>query len=136
MYSGPVVVDGRQYTLVPTDISLQRADLDHRIQGLTLKRNGGGVFDYSLSASDYETHYAPDAVASISQARQHHPDLILLDLGLPAGDGFVVMDRLKQIPELSRIPVVVLSGRDRAATEMRSLRSGAAGQAAHRAAGQ
>jgi DNA-binding response OmpR family regulator len=79
-----------------------------------------------LSASDYETHYAPDAVASISQARQHHPDLILLDLGLPAGDGFVVMDRLKQIPELSSIPVVVLSGRDRAANEMRSLRSGAA----------
>jgi DNA-binding response OmpR family regulator len=79
-----------------------------------------------LGASNYETHYAPDAVASISQARQHHPDLILLDLGLPAGDGFVVMDRLKQIPELSNIPVVVLSGRDRAANEMRALRSGAA----------
>jgi DNA-binding response OmpR family regulator len=79
-----------------------------------------------LSAHNYETFYAPDAVASISQARLHHPDLILLDLGLPAGDGFVVMDRLKQIPELASIPIVVLSGRDRAANEMRSLRSGAA----------
>lgn len=79
-----------------------------------------------LSASNYETHYAPDAVTSISQARQHHPDLILLDLGLPAGDGFVVMDRLKQIPELSNIPIVVLSGRDRVANELRSIRSGAA----------
>lgn len=79
-----------------------------------------------LSGNNYETYYAPDAVASISQARQHHPDLILLDLGLPAGDGFVVMDRLKQIPELSNIPIVVLSGRDRAANEVRSIRSGAA----------
>jgi DNA-binding response OmpR family regulator len=78
-----------------------------------------------LSAHDYETYYAPDAVASISQARIHHPDLILLDLGLPAGDGFVVMERLRQIPELGNIPIVVLSGRDRATNEMRSLRSGA-----------
>ncbi len=73
-----------------------------------------------LSASNYETYYAPDAVASIFQARQHRPDLILLDLGLPAGDGFVVMDRLKQLPELSDIPIIVLSGRDRAANEARS----------------
>ena len=79
-----------------------------------------------LSASGYETHYAPDAVTSISQARLLRPDLILLDLGLPAGDGFVVMDRLKLIPELSNIPIVVLSGRDRAANEMRAIRSGAA----------
>jgi DNA-binding response OmpR family regulator len=79
-----------------------------------------------LKASHYDTLYAPDAVASISQARQHRPDLILLDLGLPAGDGFVVMDRLKQFPELSLIPVIVLSGRDRAANETRALRAGAA----------
>src|SRR5271163_4581994 len=79
-----------------------------------------------LKAFNYDTLYAPDAVASISQARQHHPDLILLDLGLPAGDGFVVMDRLRQFPELSLIPVIVLSGRDRAANEARAIRAGAA----------
>jgi len=79
-----------------------------------------------LKMSGYETFYAPDAVASISQARLHHPSLILLDLGLPAGDGFVVMDRLQQLAELASIPVVVLSGRDRVANEMRALRAGAA----------
>jgi two-component system KDP operon response regulator KdpE len=79
-----------------------------------------------LKASGYDTFYAPDAVASISQARLHHPSLILLDLGLPAGDGFVVMERLQQLSELATIPVVVLSGRDRAANEMRALRAGAA----------
>ena len=78
-----------------------------------------------LKAFNYETVYAPDAVASISQARQHCPDLILLDLGLPAGDGFVVMDRLRHFPELSIIPIIVLSGRDRAANEARAFRAGA-----------
>lgn len=79
-----------------------------------------------LKVSGYDTFYAPDAVASISQARQHHPSLILLDLGLPAGDGFVVMERLRQLADLADIPVVVLSGRDRAANEVRALRAGAA----------
>ncbi len=79
-----------------------------------------------LKAFNYETLYAPDAIASISQARQHRPDLILLDLGLPAGDGFVVMERLKQFPDLSVIPVIVMSGRDRASNEGRALRAGAA----------
>ncbi len=79
-----------------------------------------------LKALNYNVVYAPDAIASISQARQHHPDLILLDLGLPAGDGFVVMDRLKQFPELCLTPVVVLSGRDRLGNEIRALRAGAA----------
>jgi DNA-binding response OmpR family regulator len=79
-----------------------------------------------LKSAGYETFYAPDAIASVSQARQHHPDLILLDLGLPAGDGFVVIDRLRGLAELSVIPIVVLSGRDRGANEMRAMRAGAA----------
>jgi DNA-binding response OmpR family regulator len=78
-----------------------------------------------LRTCGYNTFYAPDAIASISQARKHRPDLILLDLGLPAGDGFVVMERLKQFPELCLTPVIVLTGRDRAGNEIRALRAGA-----------
>ncbi len=39
------------------------------------------------------------------------PDLILLDLGLPAGEGFVVMDRFKAVPAPAAIPIIVVSGR-------------------------
>jgi len=53
VYSGPVVIDGRRYSLSPTAISLQRADQLHRIQGLTLRRRHGGRFDYALAWSDY-----------------------------------------------------------------------------------
>jgi DNA-binding response OmpR family regulator len=78
-----------------------------------------------LKASGYDVHCAEDGIGAISEARKHTPDLIVLDLGLPAGDGFVVLDILKTNPDLSSIPVVVLSGRDRRANEERVLNAGA-----------
>jgi DNA-binding response OmpR family regulator len=45
---------------------------------------------------------------------------------LPAGDGFVVLDRLREDDRLSAIPVVVLTARDPQSNERRALESGAA----------
>ena len=78
-----------------------------------------------LKASGYDVHCAEDGIGAISEARKHTPDLIVLDLGLPAGDGFVVLDTLKTNLDLSSIPVIVLSGRDRRANEERVLNAGA-----------
>jgi len=58
-------------------------------------------------------------------AQQEQPHLIILDLGLPAGDGFVVLKNLQQYPALSIIPVIVLTARDPDSTEKRTLESGA-----------
>jgi DNA-binding response OmpR family regulator len=78
-----------------------------------------------LKANAYDVHCAEDGVGAISEARKHTPDLIVLDLGLPAGDGFVVLDMLKTNLHLSSIPVIVLSGRDRRANQERALNAGA-----------
>ena len=64
-------------------------------------------------------------VSAVSQARTHQPDLIILDLGLPAGDGFVVLERLQANMNLSAIPVVVVSARDLQGNKERALKSGA-----------
>ena len=77
-----------------------------------------------LKANGYDVHCAEDGTGAISEARKHTPDLIVLDLGLPAGDGFVVLDILKKNVDLSSIPVIVLSGRDRRANEERVLSAG------------
>jgi DNA-binding response OmpR family regulator len=78
-----------------------------------------------LKASGYHVHCAEDGMGAISEARKHAPDLIVLDLGIPAGDGFVVLETLKKNIDLSSIPVIVLSGRDRRANEERVLNAGA-----------
>jgi CheY-like chemotaxis protein len=78
-----------------------------------------------LKANGYDVHCAEDGIGAISEVRKHAPDLIVLDLGIPAGDGFVVLDTLKTNIDLSSIPVIVLSGRDRKANEERVLNAGA-----------
>jgi len=78
-----------------------------------------------LKANNYDVIFAADGMASIAQARKHMPDLIILDLGLPAGDGFSVMERLKANDTLSLIPVIVVSARDVTANMDRALKAGA-----------
>ena len=78
-----------------------------------------------LKANNYDTFFAADSVSSMTEARKHQPDLIILDLGLPAGDGFLVMERLKSNTYLAAIPVIVVTGRDPFANRERALRAGA-----------
>jgi len=78
-----------------------------------------------LRAHHYDVSFAADSVTAISEARRRQPDLILLDLGLPAGDGFLVLDRFRTNTLLSMIPVIVVSARDHHGNEARALKAGA-----------
>ena len=78
-----------------------------------------------LRASGYATSFAADGVSAIRVARRDRPELILLDLGLPGGDGYRVLERLKINTELSHIPVIVLSALDAKMHERRALKAGA-----------
>ena len=78
-----------------------------------------------LKANHYDTFFADDAFGAIEEARRHVPDLIILDLGLVAGDGFQVMQRLKEVLFLAVIPVIVVSARDPHANRERALKAGA-----------
>jgi DNA-binding response OmpR family regulator len=78
-----------------------------------------------LKANLYDTFFASDALSSVVEARKHEPDLIILDLGLPAGDGYVVMERLKKFPALAVIPIIVVSARHAHANRERAIEAGA-----------
>jgi DNA-binding response OmpR family regulator len=78
-----------------------------------------------LKTNGYTVACAGDAVTAISAAREQSPDLIILDLGLPGGDGFLVLDRMKVLSNLFAIPVIVLSARDPADNKRRALDAGA-----------
>ena len=79
-----------------------------------------------LRSQGYEIATASDGYAAIAVAQKERPDLILLDLGLPAGGGFVVLERLQSSDALSAIPVIVVSARDPQVNEERALKAGAA----------
>jgi DNA-binding response OmpR family regulator len=79
-----------------------------------------------LRANNYAVTTAGDGYAAIAAAQKERPALIILDLGLPVGDGFVVLDRLQQSDALSGIPVIVLSARDPQNNEEKALKAGAA----------
>lgn len=78
-----------------------------------------------LKANNYEAVFARDGYQATKMVYSEKPDLIILDIGLPMGDGFIVMDRIKEFIKSSMIPVIVLTGRDPAANKNRSLRAGA-----------
>jgi DNA-binding response OmpR family regulator len=79
-----------------------------------------------LRANHYDTACAMDGHSAIAMAGTERPDLIILDLGLPGGDGFSVMERLRQNGTLSCIPVIVLTARDPESVREKTLEAGAA----------
>src|SRR5215469_13725353 len=76
----------------------------------------------TLEANGYTVIDATNAKDGIVQAAQGRPEIILLDLGLPDLDGVEV---LKRIREWSRVPVIILSVRDREHDKIAALDSGA-----------
>jgi DNA-binding response OmpR family regulator len=78
-----------------------------------------------LRANNFDTVNVCDGYSAIAMAQKEKPHLIILDLGLPAGDGFAVLKNLRRYPMLAEIPVIVLTARDPETNEKRTLESGA-----------
>ncbi len=78
-----------------------------------------------LKSAGFEVVAARDGLTAISTARKEQPDLIVLDLGIPAGDGFVVLQRLSMLINTGTIPVIVLSSRTPIGNRDAALKAGA-----------
>ena len=76
----------------------------------------------SLTASGYEVIEATTGRQALAAVREHSPDIIILDLGLPDMDGKEV---LRKLQILARTPVIVLSARDRESEKIAALDLGA-----------
>lgn len=67
---------------------------------------------HNLERIKYQIITASGGEEGIKLAKKHKPDLILLDLMMPHIDGFEVSKRLKEDPQTSSIPVVMLTAKD------------------------
>jgi two-component system KDP operon response regulator KdpE len=78
-----------------------------------------------LTAHGFTPLLAPDAATAIQMVAIKKPDLILLDLGLPDSNGFIVMNIVGQLKSLTPVPIIVVSARPAAVYREPALLAGA-----------
>jgi len=78
-----------------------------------------------LESQGYVTTIANDGMHGISQAHKGDTDLVILDLGLPAGGGFFVLENLKKSTHTNNIPVIVLTAQQGEELKNKAYRMGA-----------
>jgi DNA-binding response OmpR family regulator len=78
-----------------------------------------------LESKGFEVVRAEDGDQALVQARAVRPDLIVTDLLMPYRDGFELVRALRDDPEMYRVPVIVISMRDREEDIVQGLEEGA-----------
>lgn len=86
------------------------------------EKNIGNYIETILISNGYKALRAMNGMSGLSMCTSHHPDLILLDLGLPDIDG---MDVLERIRGFSGVPVIVISARTQEREKVKALDVGA-----------
>jgi two-component system KDP operon response regulator KdpE len=80
------------------------------------------TLELNLRARGYTADLAGTGEAALRLAASHHPDVVILDLGLPGMDGLEVISGIRG---WSTVPIVVLSGRDTESMKVKALDLGA-----------
>jgi DNA-binding response OmpR family regulator len=83
------------------------------------------ILEVYLKNSGYEVGWASDGLGCMMKSRLKRPDLVILDLGLPGGDGLTALSRMRNNTHIGYVPVLVLSARDADEWRPRALEMGA-----------
>lgn len=79
-----------------------------------------------LRAAGYEASLAHDAVTGLNTAVKLRPDLVLLDISMPAGNGFVVAERIQNLIPVV-VPIIFLTASKQPAFREKATEMGAVG---------
>ncbi len=78
-----------------------------------------------LAKEDYELKYASDGPEALRKAAEIIPDVILLDIMMPAMDGFEVCQRLREHPVLAEVPIIMITALNDRKSWMEGIEAGA-----------
>jgi CheY-like chemotaxis protein len=85
------------------------------------------VVRHALQPLALDVIEAEDGHAALALAASYSVDLVLVDTNLPDQDGFSLLQRLKELPHLAAVPMIMLSSSGGNDEEMRAWEAGAAG---------
>jgi len=77
-----------------------------------------------LGLEGYETRTAHDGIAALAAARDFHPDMVLLDIGLPGADGYTVAERIRHDECLHDVVLIAMTGYGQPEARERSREAG------------
>jgi CheY-like chemotaxis protein len=80
-----------------------------------------------LKSMGYTVYTAKDAISAVAAARKNEPDVVVLDISLPAGDGFLVADRLQNMNGSAATPIIFITASENPALRERAMKLGAVG---------
>lgn len=83
------------------------------------------LLEAKLASEYYDVITAKDGFEAIAKAKEHKPDLILLDIMMPGMDGFEACRKMKEDIELSHIPVVMVTALSEKSDRLKGLEAGA-----------
>ena len=66
-----------------------------------------------LESKDYEVITAQDGLEGLEKALEQRPDLVISDIMMPTMDGYTFIKKLKAKPEFSRIPIIILTAKEK-----------------------
>jgi len=79
-----------------------------------------------LKSMGYTVCTAKDAANAVSAVRKNSPDVVVLDVSLPAGDGFLVAQRLQSLIGSATTPIIFVTASEKANLRERAMNAGAA----------
>jgi two-component system, cell cycle response regulator DivK len=85
------------------------------------------LVNFILEKHGYQIIQAFDGVKGILQAREHCPDLILLDIQLPVMDGYAVARELRKHEQLAKVPIVAVTSYAMSGDQENTLAAGCTG---------
>lgn len=82
------------------------------------------LIEYNLKKEGFAVIKAENGLEGIKAAKEHKPDLILLDIMMPKMDGLEVCNQIRQDKEIKKTPIIFLTARGDEKTEVEGLNSG------------
>ena len=108
------------------DLEAARATLQRKLRVLIVDDNSDAADTLAtlLEVQGYATSVEYDAASALRRARVEHPDVMLIDIGLPDVDGYQLAQELRALPEMAGTVPVAVTGYGQAKDRERALEAG------------